>query len=174
MNENRRDDGDLRDALSVLYRRKLLVLGTIAVFLAVAFTFAKAQDPVYEAQVSIVVRPVSALPVAAAPEVVPDRKVSNEVDFLTGDEVRDAVTLAVGPHPDIETEVAEGADTILITAEGESGEQAAATATAYAATYLELRSAALQGDLAAAIAVVQQRLAEIDAELAALPPALAW
>ena len=107
------DDGDVRDIARALRRRKLLLIGIPIVFIAIAFGFAQAQDPVYSASAwcRSSGRPPP-LDGTGAPGVEGDRLVRGERDFVESDAARSEVTRRIGDHEQISTSATEGRDVI--------------------------------------------------------------
>ena len=165
------DDGDVRDIARALRRRKPLLIGIPILFIAIAFGVAKTQDPVYSASALVsVVQPAPPVDGTATPSVEGDRLVGRERDFVESDAARAEVTRRIGDHEQISTSATAGRDAIKITAEDADPDRAALIANTYADAYLDLRRASESASLAAAIAAFDQRIAEIDAALAQVPP----
>ncbi|MGQ0743926.1 MAG: polysaccharide biosynthesis tyrosine autokinase [Acidimicrobiales bacterium] len=150
---------ELRDYLSVLWRRKKVVVLATLLLVSTALGLSYAQSPVYRATAEFVPPPTSAL-VPGVDTGKGSSDISTAVEFLTKSVVRDKVTEAVGSG--IPKAIAEQAGAGFVAVSVESGDpaQAAAVADAYVRAYLDIRRAQAVDGLRKAIAEIEPRYNE--------------
>lgn len=159
----------LRDYAGVLRRRKWLIILPMILAPLVAYGLSLSQESRYRSSAEVLVRePPSATAVGAPERPMQQRVLQNELQRARGSALQDLVRDVIGPEPTLMVQLAleEDTDVFVFTAESIDPETAARAANAYAETYIEARRRSLVEELDARIAVVEERLAGIDDDIA--------
>jgi non-specific protein-tyrosine kinase len=161
----------LRSYLAVLRRRWLVVVLVTAVVTVTAFTASARQDPVYEATAQVLLQPrlseeVLRNPVAAS-QTPGDS--DTELEIMQSRSIEDPVAAALGHEPDVRLSRIPDTAVVDITASSHRPEGAATDATTFANVYAATRRDQTTTDLQNAAVELQARIADIDAQLQALP-----
>lgn len=164
------NEGDVRDVLGVVGRRKWTLLATVATFIVLAAGFTLSQEKEYEATASVLVGPASALAGRSGGDAA--RELSNERLVLESEQVRNTVAARLDIDPDgpltVEVTAGEEADVLDIVATGPDADLVAPAANAYAEVYFELRRSRAEQEITAARDSVALRIGEVTAALAAV------
>lgn len=157
---------DLRDYLSVLWRRKFSILLVVAVVVGTAMAYSSAQTPMYRSSAELVVR---------AANLSPTEQVAPIVDMETERRVASSVQVAALALPRLNTahvrpaaisvQTDGKAQALNFTASSRSPAAAQRTAQAYAEAYLDFRREQVLDDLRAASDPLKQRVAELNAQI---------
>jgi capsular exopolysaccharide synthesis family protein len=162
---------ELRDYFRVLLRHKWIIIVTMAVCVgaSLALTFARPAQYSATTQVLLEQRLVDTLFVpggGGGDTAGADRSRSNEIAVMDGPEVEAAVEEQLGYTPDpVAFEAQLGTDVVAITAQGPRPRRVAATADAYANTYIKLRIDQRVADLDGAVKAVEARVADVDTKI---------
>lgn len=172
--------------LAVLRRRWRWVAGTIIVVVGLVLVRDLLQQPVYRASAQLLLQSKASenifSPTAQSPD--PARAVQNELRIINSRIVRLKAAEAYGAPLTVSAIAGGDDDIIVISATDTDPEEAARKVNIYAETYQSARVDALLDDLTGAKEVIQQQindfqaeidrvdepLAAIDAQIAALPP----
>jgi capsular exopolysaccharide synthesis family protein len=167
---------ELRDYLSVLRRRKVVIVLTAFLVLGAALAYSYAQTPSYEATAEVLVRPRTTerifTPNANQNSVDSQRAIDTEIKVLQSRTVQDAVRRKLGRIPGVSSSTAGQTDVITVSVRSTKASQAAADANSYATTYLEVRRAQAVGDFLNAGQEVQAKIVDLQHQIEALPPSL--
>lgn len=162
---------ELRDYFRVLLRHKWIIIVTMAVCVgaSLALTFARPAQYSATTQVLLEQRLVDTLFVpggGGGDTAGADRSRSNEIAVMDGPEVEAAVEEQLGYTPDpVAFEAQLGTDVVAITAQGPRPRRVAATADAYANTYIKVRIDQRVADLDGAVKAVEARVADVDTKI---------
>jgi uncharacterized protein involved in exopolysaccharide biosynthesis/Mrp family chromosome partitioning ATPase len=163
---------DLRDYARIVRRRWWLMALIVIVAVGATYALSSRQDERYEATAQVLIRAPggtalsgggSSLSAAEA-----QRAIANEIRVVTSRQVQEEVFDRLGYVPPISVDADSVSDVVAIRASGGTGQEAADAANVYADAYIEIRRAEINNDLAAASGLVQQKIDEIDAEIAEL------
>jgi capsular exopolysaccharide synthesis family protein len=171
---------ELRDYLRVLRRRKGVIVLAVLVVVAAALVASFLQTSVYQGTAELLLKPrtsESLFNPNTGQANDPTRQVQTEIQVLKSRPVKDQVRKQLGVAPDVSASPVGQTDVIRVKATSTDPPKAAAIANAYANAYIEFRRAQDVNDLLAAgtqvqnkINDLQKQLAAIDAQLAAAPP----
>ncbi len=171
--------------LEILRRRWLWVVLTPVLLLGLSLYRDMRAEPVYSAQVEMLLQSTSAenifSPTAVAAD--PARALQNELRIIRSRPVSQAVTKAYGKPINARAAAGGEDDIIILSATANTGRAAAERANVYASTYKDTRLETLLADLTGAKKIVQQQiddyqaavdkvnepLAKLDAQIAATP-----
>ncbi|MFW6010017.1 MAG: Wzz/FepE/Etk N-terminal domain-containing protein [Actinomycetota bacterium] len=170
-----RDPGEieLRDYLAVLVRRWWVIVVVVVVVVAAAALATFTQPSRYRAEAEVLLtepRSAAVLGVDLA-EALPD--VGDEVRTAGSTEVTDEVRAVVGSEPQLSVRADEEARLLTFSAVSDSAERAAEAAELHAQTFIEHRRDALLEEYRAGLEHLEEREAELSAELGELRDELA-
>lgn len=160
---------DLRSYLDVLWRRKWIVIAVVVATSAVALALSVTQTPLYRATAEVLVE--SGTPQQIFDPVTgayndPARSIQNEIEFMTSDEVADAVDEELPDAAPVSITARDDADIISVSATSEDAQLAADTANTYAEVYLRERRQQSVRDYQESAAVVEAQLQELTTQIA--------
>jgi succinoglycan biosynthesis transport protein ExoP len=160
---------ELRTYLGVVQRRKALIavvaVGTAVVALVASFL----QTPVYEGNADILVQPRPTESVFSDAQVRSSLgAIETEIEVLASDPILDRVRDRLGTVPEVTAGRLGETEVMQVTARHVQAERAAAIANAYAESYVEFRKAEAVGDLEAASRGIEEKIAELQAEIGIL------
>lgn len=160
----------LRGHLRTVRAARWRILGAGAVASAVMFGVATQQEPVYEADATVLVErpPTDAVALTSTNIQDRDRLLRTEVEFARSGRVQDAVDAAVGYDAALSASTGLDADVIVLRARHTDAEVAARTAATYARTFIDARRAAAVAGFSDTSRHVAAELDRIDDELAVL------
>ncbi len=143
-------DIDMRDFLRILRRRKLVLISTALVVVALGVGLSLLQTPIYSAKATALVpqdvrQSVENSQQFTSPDLL-DRAITNEITFAKGDRVRAAVRARLGQVPSILISPVADTDTLEFAAKSSDPVRAALQANQYAQAYLQERRAARTAD----------------------------
>jgi capsular exopolysaccharide synthesis family protein len=166
---------ELRDYLSILWRRKWTIIAVVVTTIAVALIYSFRQTPVYTSSAEVIVLPTSFNPgvssaEATAPNMVKEEQVANSAPVEQKASLR-LKELDVTRGTMLVSQV-EDADTLVFTSVAPDPRAAQATASAYANAYLNLRRSYLIAELRAAREPYESRIEAIGVELDEIAVAL--
>ncbi|MCB1004017.1 MAG: polysaccharide biosynthesis tyrosine autokinase [Acidimicrobiales bacterium] len=162
-----RTNFDLRDALTVLRRRKWTIIVVVVVVLALGAVMSYRKSPVYEARASLLLRAASSSSVLAEQASSdPERRVQNEAELLQGARTAREVQQRLGFGAGVGVAAGGDSDVIEITASSGDPERAALVANTYAETHRDLRQQDNLSAIDGAKREVQLQLDEIESALA--------
>ena len=170
---------ELRDYLRVLWRRKWTIIVTVIVCVAIATFMAVREKAVYrtETQVLLQQRLVDQLFVPAALQgggasAATER--GNEIQIMNSPKVRAEVTKLLGREPEpVGFQALPGTDVVLVYSQGLNPKRLAATANAFAQTYIKVRTDLTVGQLTEASAQLQTQMGALDTQIAGIDAGLA-
>ena len=160
----------LRDYVSVLRRRKWLVIVPMVIAPLVSLGMSLSQESRYRSSAEVLVRePPSATAVGAPERPMQQRVLQNELQRARGSALQDQVRDVVGPEPTLTVRLVADEDTDVFTFTAESVDPAfaARAANVYAETYISERRRSLVEELVARMAVVDERLENLEDDLEA-------
>ncbi len=161
----------LKDYLRVLRgHRGIIALSTLIV-LATTMAASFLQTPVYQATAEILLQPrsnESLFDTQTGQRRDPNRAVQTEIQVLTSQPVRDAVTQMIGVTPPISVSPVAETDVIRVRSQRTSPDQAAAVANAYARSYIDFRRKQAVDDVLAAAQEIQRKIASLQPQIDAI------
>ena len=160
----------LRDYVAVLRRRKWLVVLPMVIAPLVSLGLSLSQESRYRSSAEVLVRePPSATAVGAPERPMQQRVLQNELQRARGSALQDQVREVVGPEPTLTVRLVADEDTDVFTFTAESVDPAfaARAANVYAETYIDERRRSLVEELVARMAVVDERLENIEVDIEA-------
>lgn len=161
---------DFRDYIRPVWDRKWLILAIVAVATALTYVYTSSRPKDYEATTKVLITANGAetLAFGSGANPVDDRTVANQALLLGSRQVATAVAKRIhyrGPATDllgrVTTAATSGADFITVTAHGTTPSDAAGLANAFTQTYVDLRRSQVDGQVQAALSLVQGRLAAL-------------
>ncbi len=168
-------ESDIGEYLAVLRRRWFVVVGTMALVVAIVAALDFSKTPVYQASSQLLLQPKQSesifSPAQAATD--PTRAVQNELKIINSLAVRTAVAEAYGSSISISAASGGDDDVIILSATDTDPDEAARKVNVYAETYQEERFNAIVEDLAQSKAVLQQQIDDFQAEIDAINKPLA-
>ncbi len=169
-------DFDAREFLRVLRRRKLVVLASILVLVALGVGLSLLQTPVYSAKTTVLIPQdvrdsvnQNANPGVSTPDLL-DRQLQNEISFAQGDRVRGAVRKSVGLVPDVSIALVPNTDELAFSANSGDPAGAANQANAYARAYLDQRRKSKTANFFKTAQTVFDEIRSLRTKKASLPP----
>lgn len=159
---------ELRDYLRVIRRRKwIIALVTLAV-VGSAIAASLVQTPVYQGKAEVLLQPRSTESLFdpdSGQRNDPVRAVQTEIQVLKSRPVRDLVRKELGSAPKVSASPVGQTDVISVKAESTDPERAAEIANAYATSYIDFRRTQAVDDLLAAAEQIQEKIADIQAQI---------
>ncbi len=145
--------------MSVIWRRKWIVLLPIIVVGATAVALTAAATPQYRASADVLVRiPPTASSVGTSGVVMSPRMIENELESAQGSELVAVVREDVGSEPALSVGSSEESDVFRFTAVSSNADTAAAAANAYAERYIERQRTELVAEFGARASVIEDQL----------------
>jgi capsular exopolysaccharide synthesis family protein len=165
---------ELRDYLRVLRRRKWVVVLAILVAVGASIGLSQLQTPRYAgtAELLLQARTTESLfnPVTGQ-RADPTRAVQTEIRVLESQPVRDLVRSRLGKAPRVSGRPIGQTDVIEVRVESADARLAADAANAYARGYIDFRREQAVNDLFEASRSIEERVAQLQAQIAAAPEA---
>ena len=165
MEANAPDQQLLRTTLTVFRRRRAVIATLVLAAAAVAALSSAFQTSMYRSSAAVVVK--SGASVSTGGAFVSDLELQNEVVFATSTEMRSLVAITLGYSPNVVVDRG-GPSTLSFTAIDSDSVAAAKAANIYADIYIQLRRESKLEEYLAGTAVIQQRLDDVNDDLAAL------
>jgi non-specific protein-tyrosine kinase len=164
------DELDLRDYLSIIRKRKLLIVAATVVVMAIVLCLTLLQTPRYRssAEVLLQARTSEQILQQVQGRDAARTMVDTEIEVMKSRSIVDAVEKELGFRPAVSIAGRGETYVVAVTATGTDPERAAEIANAYAETYVEVRREGQVDDLLAASEQVQVQLQGLDEETAAL------
>lgn len=163
----------LRDYAGVVLRRKLVVAAAIAMALVVAVVSSVLQTPVYSASAEVLVQPRGQDGLFEDQVVnLTDRSIQTEIQVIEGQAVAQRVQEDLGLDDlpaDVNASSVGQTDVIALAVRSTNAANARTLANSYANSYIQVRLEQSVGELLAASAQVQERVTDLEEQLAALP-----
>lgn len=167
------DDLDLRAYLTILRRRKLLVIAAVAVAVAASLLMSWTRSPVYEARATLLLQSrisESLFDPNTGVRSDPNRAVQTEIRVITSKPVRDAVHKELGPKAPNARAVGVGlTDVVEVRAKSTDPDLAARTVNSYAKSYINFRRSQAVNDLLAAGEEIQSKLDDLQRQVDQVP-----
>jgi non-specific protein-tyrosine kinase len=165
------DELDLRDYLSIIRKRKLLIFAAMIAVMAIVLCLTVLQTPQYRSGADVLLQARTSEQILQQVQVRSDAArtiVDTEIEVMRSRSVVDAVEKDLGFRPAVSIASRGETYVVSITATGTDPKRAADIANAYAETYVRVRREGQVDDLLAASEQVQEQLQGLDAETAAL------
>jgi polysaccharide biosynthesis transport protein len=174
--DERDDVISLQDYLTVLRRRRWLIVAVVVLTVLAAVGASLVQTPVYEAEAEVIVEPVRRAQDVTLEELLGPQNTFVETERLvvTSRPVATRAAEALGTTEvtdlleDVRVEAVRDTRVVRILATSTDPVQAASTADAFATAYLEHRRAQAVDDLLAAATTIESRAAAIREDIAAI------
>lgn len=167
------DDYELNvsDYLRVLRRGWYLLVGAVVVCVAAAYGLTSLQSERYRSTADVLVRTQESAALLDSTGTRPDadERLETEVAFIESAVMREAVTERVGRSHGVDARTVGDASVIEIRVTDGDPRVAAEFADAYAETYIDLRRQRAVDEYLATAQVVQDRIDDLDDQLADLP-----
>lgn len=161
----------LQDYLRVLRSHRGIIALSTLVVLAATLAASFLQTPVYQATAEILLQPrsnESLFDTQTGQRRDPNRAIQTEIQVLTSQPVRDAVTQALGLTPPISVSPVAETDVIRVRSQRTSPEQAAAVANAYARSYIDFRRKQAVDDVLSAAQEIQRKITALQPQIDAI------
>lgn len=164
---------ELRDYLSILRRRRWIVLGVTLAVVVLAVIATLMQAPAYRATARVLVQPRSSdtlfnqTDTAIADQA---RAIQTEIQVVESRPVQQAAQTKIGTFEKISAVAVGQTNVIGISATNRKPARAAEIANAYAEAYINVRRQQNVDDLLAAVAQIQQKITDLDKQIAASDP----
>jgi polysaccharide biosynthesis transport protein len=171
--DNESAELELRDYLTVLRRRKLVVATTTVAVVTLALTASFLQTKTYKAGAELLLQPRASERIFA-PEQDPTQRtdrqaqVDTEIQVMKSRSVKSAVADQLHMSASVSIAPKGATDVVTISATSSDPAQAARIANVYADVYIKTRRQQAIDDLLAAATQVQSKLADIDQQLSDL------
>lgn len=170
--DNDRGQAELRGYMTVLRRRKAIIVLTTALVVGVSVALSLLQKPVYRASAEVLLQSRASEQILSpdqgqASQVLQDA-VQTEIRVMRSRSVRDAVAKKLGYNPAVSISAEDQTHVVTISSQNVSPTRAAREANTYAATFVDVRRDALVKDLLAGADQIRQQIAGIDKAIAAL------
>lgn len=167
---------ELRDYLRVVRRRKWTILLVALLVVASAVAASATQTPIYRSSADILLQArttESIFDPTIAQAVSKSDSAPTEIRVLESEPVRRLVEAEIGSAPKVAVSNPAETDFLVVSAESADPARAAVVANSYAAAYVEFRRSQAVSDIEAAIKQLEERVTEIDGQLAVAtaPPA---
>lgn len=163
---------ELRDYVSVLWRRKWVVALAVLVVAGTALALSVTQTPRYRASTEVLVRQGGSALVdpnaSSGSPAVAQRTLENELRLARSRSVQIAAEDALGFDPDVSVRADANADVLTISATSTDPDVAAAVANSYAEVFIAERRESLVAEYLATAATIQDQVDVLDAEIEAL------
>lgn len=162
----------LRDYLSVLRRRKGVVLLVVLLVVVPTLVLSLLQTPQYAGQAELLLQARNSESLFDPTKVVqanPDREVQNEIRLIESQPVRDAVRAVLGTAPKVSASPVPQTDLIRVTARSPDPKRAAAVANTYATSYIDYRRKQAVDDVLEASKQVQTKINDLQKQVDAAP-----
>jgi len=165
-----RSEFELRDYLTVIRRRKAVIILAVLLVEAAALTVSYLKTPVYQGTAEILLQPrteaVFGNNVAIGD---PKRAAQTEIRILESAPVRGKVREQLGSAPKVDASPIPDTDVIKVEARSVSAKAAADIANAYANSYIDYRREQAVAGLRAAADKIGESVADLNREIAAAP-----
>lgn len=162
----------LRDYGRVVYERKLIVASAVLVAISIAVMSSAFQTPVYSASSEVLIQPRGQDGLFEDQVVnVNDRAIQTEIQVIEGQAVQMRVQenlQLVDEPPDVNATSVGQTDVIALSVRSTNASNARVLADAYAEAYIDVRLEQSVGELLAASSQVQQRINELETQIAGL------
>jgi succinoglycan biosynthesis transport protein ExoP len=153
---------DLRDYLSVLRRRRWIVISAVLVVVAGAVALSLLQTPVYAAHARVLLQPSKTVFEAGSGQATSSPvRVDTEIQIFESAQVRDLVRKARGSAPAVSAVQVGQTDVIDVSAESTRPQEAADIANAYATSYIDFRRQQAVDALLAAGEQIQRKIDDL-------------
>lgn len=162
-----RTETNIGEYLSVLRRRWIIIVGTVAVVVALVAARDLSTTPVYQASTQILLQPTRSESIFQPGVVTIDatRAIQNELKVINSLSVRTAVREAFGAPVSISAASGGEDDVIILSATDTDPEEAARKVNVYAETYQAARLEAIVDDLARSKEVLQQQVNDFQTQI---------
>lgn len=162
----------LEGLLRALRRRWPIIVVGVLLGTLLGLVYSSLQTPRYRSTARILVDQGTATifdpTESGANSAVRSRSIGNELEFLRSDDVAEAVQQRLGEEREIRATASSDTDVLAVTAEADSPVDASETALAWSETYIEQRRLAALSEYASTTEILNQRIAEIDAQLSSV------
>jgi non-specific protein-tyrosine kinase len=168
----------LRDYISVLGRRKWLIVFAMIVVTGSAVLASALQTPIYQAQARLMLQQTpSVFGSSGAAAVIAATSVSTEIQVIESEPVRQAVAKKVGSAPPVSATAVGDTTVIQVAADSTSPARAAAITNAYVDSYIDFKRQQTLDSMGAIGQQLQQKVNDLQKEIddlanqiEALPP----
>lgn len=161
-----RQEAGLREYARMLRRQAKVVVASALVAAVVALLAASRQPRVYQSSAQLLVQPSAAQsilsPYSAA---VTATEIQTDIQLLSGAQIRQAVTKALGSAPPVTAAEVGTSNVIAVTAQSGTPQGAAAVANAYATAYVKITQARAVHDLLSGAAQIRSQVNELQARI---------
>jgi Mrp family chromosome partitioning ATPase/capsular polysaccharide biosynthesis protein len=162
---------DLRDYVQILRRRWWAMALIVLVAVGSTYALSSRQNERYVSTAQVLIRSPGGTALtggASSSNADAQRAIANEIRVVQSRQVQELVAEQLGYVPSMSVDADSISDVVSIQASGSSGDVAAQAANVYADAYIEIRRREINNDLAAASGLVQQKINDIDGEIAAI------
>jgi len=155
----------LRDYLSVLFRRKWVVLLTVIVVAGSALAYSLLQTPVYQAHARVLISPSQSAFQSNYRTYIDPSSIQTEIEVLQAAPVREAVVKRLGNVPDATATIVASTAVIDVSVQSSNAAQAATVATTYAEEYINLRRQQSLDGLLGLSTILQKKIDDLKGQL---------
>jgi non-specific protein-tyrosine kinase len=170
------DELDLRDYVTIIRKRKLLIFAATVAVVAVVLTLTLMQTPIYRSSAEVLLQPRTSLQLLQPDQVQRDGSqtmVATEIEVMKSRSVIDAVQKELGYRPSVSIASRGETYVVSVTATDPDPDRAAEVANGYAETYVVTRREGQVADLLAATEQVREQITQLDQESKTLDDELA-
>ena len=166
MGEPARTGMDLRDYLSLLRRRRWIILAAVCAVVLASVLLSIIQTPVYEGHARVVLQPNrTVFEVGSGQQTVSPVRAQTEIQIIESAPVRDLVKKKLGAAPRPRARQVGQTDVIDIGAANTDPQQAADIANAYAESYIQYRRDQAVDNLLAAGEQLSRKVADLQKQI---------
>jgi capsular exopolysaccharide synthesis family protein len=155
----------LHEYIAVVRRRRAPILIVLLVVCAGTMALTMAQAPTYEATASVLLQPYLSESLGDSAPVADLSQDQSEVEVMRSRSVADLAADQLGHVPTVAMDTIPDTRVVEVTASSSDPATAAADATGYARAYVESRRQGILDELDKVSAILQERLAQVEAEL---------
>jgi capsular exopolysaccharide synthesis family protein len=155
----------LREHIAVVQRRRGPILVVLVVACGGIMALTLAQTPTYQATASVLLQPYLSESLGDSAPVADLSQDQSEVEVMRSRSVADLAADQLGHVPDVEIDTIAETRVVEVTASSSDPATAAADATGYARAYVESRREGILDELDKATGILQEQLAQAEAEL---------
>lgn len=163
-----RQGPDLRDYVGIVWRRKWIIVACVVVAGLAAGLWSAMQTPMYRAGTDVLItQPASIANLTGSARNTPVSAAA-DVRLAQGAAVQAATRAVIGSEPQLRVSSSSDGSALTFSAVSSDATRSAEAADAYAQAFIDERIASQLAEYEATSAVVQQRLAEVNAEMATI------
>jgi capsular exopolysaccharide synthesis family protein len=157
---------DIRHYLTVLNRRRWVIVVATCLVVAAAVAFSVLQTPVYQSHARVIIQQSQSLFQTSYGDYIDPARIQTEIEVIGGEAVQTSVRQRMGSAPGVTASVVGNTAVIDIAATSTVPAEAAKVATTYAETYIDYTRQRAVDSLLAATKQVQEKISDLDKQIA--------